>query len=116
VIFRPTPTQVVLVVATSQPDAAEALLRPIYGDALCIVASTWTPEQVEAVHQALHQHWAEWGVYEFGDRAGEDAQVTVNAKVVRVLPELAEWSQTLPDGIFEVTPWLGLVHTQTTEQ
>jgi hypothetical protein len=116
VIFRPTPTQVVLVVATSQPDAAEALLRPIYGDALCVVASRWSPDQVEAVRQALHEHWEEWGVYQFGDQAGEDAQVTVSAKVVRVLPEMAEWSLTLPYGIVEVTPWLGPIGPQPTAQ
>ncbi len=109
VVFRPTPTQVVLVVATSQPEAAEALLRPVYGDALCVVASRWSPDQVEAVRQALHRHWAEWGVYEFGGRAGDDAQVTVAAKVVRVLPGIAEWSLTVPPGIVEVTPWLGPV-------
>ena len=112
VLFRPTPTQVVLVVATSQPDAAEALLRPIYGDALCVVASRWSPDQVQAVRQALRDHWTKWGVYEVADHAGEDAQVTVSAKVVRVLPDMAEWSLTLPYEIFEVTPWLGPIRTQ----
>lgn len=115
VVFRPTPTQVALVVATSQPDAAEALLRPIYGDALCIVESRWSPDQVGDVRQALHEHWAEWGIYELGDQVGEDAQVTVSAKVVRVLPDMAEWSLTLPDGIFDVTSWLGPVISQPTK-
>lgn len=40
----------------------------------------------------------------------------MSAKVVRVLPDMAEWSQTLPDGIFEVTPWLGPISTQPTAQ
>jgi hypothetical protein len=106
---------VALVVATSQPDAAEALLRPIYGDALCIVESRWSPDQVEDVRQTLHEHWAQWGIYELGDQAGEDAQVTVSAKIVRVLPDLAEWSLTLPYGIFDVTPWLGPVISPPTK-
>ncbi|HSN05966.1 MAG TPA: hypothetical protein VLV82_01375 [Candidatus Angelobacter sp.] len=106
VVFRPTPTQVVLVVATSRPEEAEALLRPVYGDALCVVASRWSPDQVDAVRQALHEHGTEWGVYEFGGRAGEDAQITVIAKVVRIVPAVTEWCLTLPDGIVEIIPWL----------
>lgn len=106
VVFRPTPNQVVLVVATSQPDAAEALLRPVYGESLCIVAATWTPDQLEEVRQALHQHWEQWGVNEVSDLVGDDAQVTVTAKVVRVLPEMAEWHASTPVGICAVSPWL----------
>jgi hypothetical protein len=106
VLFRPTTTQVVLVVASSQPDAAEALLRPLYGDALCVVPSRWTPEQVESVRQAMQENWAAWRVYETGNRSGEDAQVTVTAKVVQVVPAMADWSRSLPYGIADVTPWL----------
>lgn len=106
-LFRPSPTQVVLVVATSEPVEAEELLRPLYGDALCVVPSRWAPEQVEEVRSTLHRHWSAWGVYEFGNRTTEDGQVLVVATVVCVLPAMAEWSRTLPDGILEVTPWLG---------
>jgi hypothetical protein len=109
VVFRPTTTQVVLVVATSEPAAAEKLLRPMYGDALCVVPSRWSPDQVEVVRKALAENWAAWGVYQFGDQVGDDAQVSVVVDVVRVLPSIAEWCRTLPYGIVEVTPWLSPV-------
>jgi hypothetical protein len=106
VLFRPSPTQVVLVVATSRPEAAEELLRPVYGDALCIVPSRWSPDQVEAVRATVGERWDEWGIYESGDRIGGDAQVTVTLKVVRVLAEMAQWTRALPYGLLDVTPWL----------
>lgn len=93
-------------VASSEPDQAQALLRPIYGNALCVVRSRWTPEQVEGVRAALHQHWDDWTICEFGNRTDQDAQVVVSAKVVHVAPGLVLWGQSLPTGILEVVPWL----------
>lgn len=106
VSFRPTPTQLVLVVATSEPDAAEAMLRPLYGDALCVVPSRWKPTEIEAVRTVLEKNWRQWGVYEFCEQVGEDAQVTVTAKVVHVVASTVVWSRSLPDGIAEITAWL----------
>jgi hypothetical protein len=52
-VFRPSAHQAVLVVAVEEPEHAEAVLRPICGDRLCVVRSRWTKEQLDGASQRL---------------------------------------------------------------
>jgi hypothetical protein len=106
VLFRPGPTQVVLVVASSEPDQAEALLRPLYGAGVCVVRSRWTAHQVQAVRVLLRQHWGDWTIFDPGNRIEDDAQLTVSAKVVHITRGIVPWARSLPHGLSEVIPWL----------
>jgi hypothetical protein len=48
-VFRPSPDRVELVVATTEPGCAQAVMRPLYGDAVCVVPSRWMAAQVTSV-------------------------------------------------------------------
>jgi hypothetical protein len=53
VIFRPSTSQAVLVVAGSDIAAVEAQLHPQLPDRLCVVASRWTRRQLDGAHEHL---------------------------------------------------------------
>jgi len=105
-VFRPGPDQAVLVVAAADLAAVEARLRPQLGRSLCVVPSRWTKDQLDAVRDHLEQRWQSWDLYQLGPRHGEDGQAHIAARLVRVLPEIADWAASLPPGIVVLEPWL----------
>lgn len=105
-LFRPSTTQVVLVVATTEPALAEAVLRPLYGPAVCIVPSGWTAQSVDRVQADLRRHWADWTLYVSGRTSSHAGQAVVTAELVRVLPEMVDWAASIPEGLLEVDAWL----------
>jgi hypothetical protein len=105
-ISRPGPNRAVLVVAAGDVAAVEARLRPQLGGSLCVVPSRWTKAQLDTVGDYLHHQWEPWGLYELGLRITDDGQPHLGARLVRVLPEIAAWAATLPDGILLLEPWL----------
>ena len=106
VIFRPGPGQTVLVVAASDPAAVESRLRPQLGSRLCVVRSRWSKDQLQQASAALQQHIHEWTIRSVGHGAAEDGQASVEAQVLRVRPELAEWAADLPEGLLRISPVL----------
>jgi hypothetical protein len=106
VTFRPGPGQAVLVVTAADPRAVEDRLRPQLGPRLCVVPSRWTKGEIDAVHDHLHDRLADWGIYQLGIEALEDAQAQVTAKASKVVQELADWAASLPPGILRLDPWL----------
>jgi hypothetical protein len=61
----------------------------------------WTRREAEEVRNHLREHWADWNVYLMcitGDH--------VAASLIRVLPDMAAWLETLPAGILALEPWL----------
>ena len=104
--FRPGPGQVVLVVAAADEDAVERWLRPQLGSRLCVVPSRWARSQLDAVTAVLRDHWQDWTLGSSGEGVGDDGQARVSAGAFRVLPELAAWAGTLPDGLLLVDPVL----------
>jgi hypothetical protein len=104
--FRPSRRQTVLVVATDEPEQVDAVLRPRYGDRLCVVRSRWARSQVDEVLLRLRESMPEWMIYELGETVAEDGQPQVAAKVSRVVPGLAGWVRTVPDGLLSLSPWL----------
>jgi hypothetical protein len=105
-VFRPAPTQVVLVVATTEPAQAEALLRPLYGDAVCIVPSRWTAGEIEVVRAAINRHLTEWLIFGAGQTSAEDGQALPYANVTRLIPKMADWARSIPTGLLDVRVWL----------
>jgi hypothetical protein len=105
-IFRPSEEQAVLVVAAADIGAVEAKLRPQLGELLCVVASRWTRAKFDAVRAHLSERWETWNLYELGESSSEDGQARTEAKLTRVLPEIAEWADSLPSGIVAFDPWL----------
>ena len=105
-IFRPRDDQAVLVVAAADADTVEAWLRPQLGDLLCVVASRWTRVEFDAVRTQLNELWDKWNLYELGESRNEDGQACTEAKLTRILPEIAVWAASLPSGIVAFDPWL----------
>ena len=111
-VFRPGPDQEVLVVAATDLDTVEARLRPEFGQRLCVVASRWTTEELDAVCAHLHARQRAWNLFQLGQSTGEDGQACIAAKLTRVMPEIAVWVASLPAGIVSLDPWLRRVHPQ----
>jgi len=105
-MFRPSRSQVVAVIASENPGRTEQRLRDVLGSSLCVVQSRWTGRQVEELRTTLGERHAEWLLYEWGETAAEDGQLTFAAKVVRVLPGLVAFAAGLPDGLLTVDAWL----------
>lgn len=105
-LFRPGPSQAVLVVAAADRAAVEAWLRPQLGNSLCVVPSRWTKDQLDDVRDYLHQRWQLWNIYQLGPQHAEDGQAHITARLVRVLPEIAAWAAELPSDIVALEPWL----------
>ena len=105
-IFRPSPRQVVAVIASEDPDGTRRRLGTRLGERLCVVTSNWTRRQVLEVRGQLDAHFDEWALFGCGETRGEDGQVQISAQVVRVLPGFAEFAATVPDGLLTVEPWL----------
>lgn len=61
----------------------------------------WTREQAREVWSHLGERSFEWNVYNSGIIGDH-----VEARLTRVLPEIAAWAATLPPGILALEPWL----------
>ena len=105
-MFHPGQNQAVLVVAAGDVAAVEARLRPQLGRSLCVVPSHWTKDQLDGIRDHLDQRWQAWNLYQLGPQHAEDGQAHIAARLVRVLPEIADWAAALPSGILALEPWL----------
>jgi hypothetical protein len=105
-LFRPSEHQAVLVVAASDQAAVEQRLRPQLGALLCVVASRWTKAQLDETRDYLRDRHEQWHLLQWGPQHTEDGQARMTARLVRVLPEIAAWAGSLPEGILALDPWL----------
>jgi len=105
-LFRPSEDRAVLVVAASDQAAVEARLRPQLGDLLCVVPSRWTRAQLDEIGGYLWERREQWQLFEWGPHHTGDGQARMTARLARVLPEIAAWAGSLPDGIVALDPWL----------
>jgi hypothetical protein len=104
--FRPSPEQAVLVVAASDIDAVKTVLQPQLPERLCVVPSRWTRAQLDEVRARFHDHWDDWALDSCGEPADEHGQPFIEVHLVRVTAELADWADTLPDGLLKLVPLL----------
>jgi hypothetical protein len=96
----------VLVVAAADRAAVEARLRSQLADCLCVVPSRWTKAELDSVTSHLHDCHDEWHAYQWGQSSTQDGQACITASLTRVLPEIAAWAASLPDGLLVLEPWL----------
>ena len=75
-------------------------------DRLCVVPSRWDRGQLEDVRAQINEGSRAWGVYISGPRTGDDGQLSFVMDLVRIVPDLAAWAESLPDGLLHVIPWL----------
>jgi hypothetical protein len=105
-LFRPGEDRAVLVVAASDQAAVEARLRPRLGVLLCVVPSRWTKAQLDEIGDYLRERHEQWQLFGWGLHHTDDGQARMTARLARVLPEIATWATSLPDGIVALDPWL----------
>jgi hypothetical protein len=107
---RPSPTQVVLVVLSTEPDRIRKRVEARCPSRSCVVASRWTRAEVDAVQSQLGARRGaqpgSWQIYQTGQTAGEDFQIRFDVEAVQVVPEFVEWASTVPDGLVQTHPWL----------
>jgi hypothetical protein len=107
-IFHPQETQPVLVAAAEDPERAERALRPTFGDALCVIASRYTRQEIDETLHRLRTEMSthRWPMTSNGRSADRDGQATVFARFAWIEPEVAEWAATVPDGLLDLDIWL----------
>ena len=94
---------VVLIVAASDVDLVERILGPRLPRRLCVVASRYSADQVHDVDAKFATRHREWQLETWG--AGgldQDGQPHAFAELMRVTDDLADWADTLPDGLLEL--------------
>ena len=72
-----------------------------------MVPSRWTRAQLDEILRLRRGSGASSGSsYGSGPHHTEDGQARMTARLARVLPEIAAWADSLPDGIVALDPWL----------
>jgi hypothetical protein len=106
--FHPDPAQPVLVVAAGDPERVERALRRRFGASLCVVASRYRQEEIDAAVDRLREEMSSrrWPITMTGRGASSAGQATVTARFAWIEPEVAEWAATVPDGLLDVDVWL----------
>lgn len=102
VIFRPSAEQTVIVVAATDAAQAERVLRPQLGARLCVVPSRWTRRQLDEVQRWFRDRGRESGVETVGEYVDEQAQASVQVRLLRVTAEVVRWADGLPDGLLRL--------------
>ncbi|WP_427892900.1 hypothetical protein ACQHIV_08375 [Kribbella sp. GL6] len=104
-IFRPSEDQEVLVVAATDVEAVTRELSPSLPNQLCVVRSRFTRAQLDEVRDVLLAHFQEWRLESFGTgNSNAQGQPFATAEPVCVTPELAAWTDTLPNGLLLLNP------------
>jgi hypothetical protein len=104
-LFRPSATQVVLVVAADDPAAVEARLGPQLGGRLCIVASRYSRAEINSVREDLVRRTG-WPIWATGESCDDEGQPVVTVELTRVRPDFAAWLANQPEGLVHVEAWL----------
>lgn len=66
----------------------------------------WSRDFVERVRAPLDRNMHKWLLYSVGETQGEEGQVVISVKASLVLPVLAEFLATLPNGLIQLSVWL----------
>jgi hypothetical protein len=104
--FRPSAEQTVLVVAAGDIDAVTAVLLPQLPGQLCVVPSRWTRAQLDAVRAHFDRRGGDLALDIWGERTDERGQSSVEVQLLRVTARLADWADTLPEGLLTLVPSL----------
>ena len=105
-LVRPSHTQVVLTVVSSDPQATSATWSPVFPNQLCVVEARWPRGDVESLTRQAQSRMTEFQAYQTGSGTGVGYQPVVTLKVVLVVPTLVAWAAEVPDGLLQVDAWL----------
>jgi hypothetical protein len=105
-IFRPSPYQAVYVVAATDAEAVESVLRPQLNSRLCVVASRWSRSYLDEIRAHLLARMQDWTVQRIGEGVDELAQACISAGSMRVMPDMAEWAQDIDTDVLRLEPSL----------
>lgn len=97
--------QRVLMTVTDR-EKAEELLRPYYGDCLYIVQSSWDRHILDSVIDELSAHAEEWCLLGGGQGLGTEGDIRCTGRVRQIIPDIARWHRSLPEGLLEIQPWI----------
>jgi hypothetical protein len=107
VAFRPSADQLVVVIAATDIDAIIRQVAPQLPNRLCVIPSRFTREQLAEVRRVLAAHTSDWRLQGYGaGGVDDDAQPFAHAEPFRVTDELADWADTLPEGLLRLCPTL----------
>ena len=86
--------------------APPGLLPEHHADRPARPEHAWSQATAESAYDELREHMSDWLAYEIGRIETWDGMVVLTAKVVRVLPDLADWARPLPEGMLALDVWL----------
>ncbi|MEO8748962.1 MAG: hypothetical protein ABI384_01075 [Allobranchiibius sp.] len=96
---------IVLIVAAVDVEHVHAVLGPRLPRRLCVVASRYSADHVREVREMLGSHGPDWGLQIYSPAGlGADGQPHAEADLLRVSDDIADWVDTLPDGLLELRP------------
>jgi hypothetical protein len=73
-----------------------------------VVPSRFTRAQLDEVRDVLRAHWREWRLESSGTSSDAQAQPFITTQLFRVTPEIAEWADSLPEGLLHLRPSISL--------
>jgi hypothetical protein len=103
--FQDVSGALLLRVAASDVQLVNRVLGPRLPRRLCVVASRFTAEEVRRVQEGFDAHHHEW-LFETWSVGNLDAegQPFAFAELLRVTDHLANWADTIPDGLLDLRP------------
>jgi hypothetical protein len=92
-------------VAAGDVAAVERVLGPQLPRRLQVVESRYSARQLDEVRDTFDAHYADWG-FEMWSCAGLTAgcQPYAEAWLTRLAPDLADWADSLPNGLLTLHP------------
>jgi hypothetical protein len=103
--IRHTDGAILLRVAAGDVAAVERVLGPQLPRRLYVVESRFPARQLKEVRDMFNAHHADWGFEMWSDEGlTADSQPYAEAWLTRVAPDLADWADSLPDGLLSLHP------------
>jgi hypothetical protein len=106
VTFRPSPYQAVLVVAASDVEAVESVLRPQLNGRLCVVASRWSRPYLDKIRAHLVARREDWTIDVISGTTDDRAQASITAWSIRVTSDMADWAEDIEAEVLTLEPSL----------
>jgi hypothetical protein len=72
---------------------------------LYVIPSRYSREEIDRTLREQKSS-RQWPMSSSGRSAGEDGQATVTAEFAWIKPEVAEWAESVPDGLLDLDTWL----------
>ena len=73
---------------------------------VCVIPSRYTQAEIDRALQDIQENFYRWQLFKESDRTSNSGQRTILLMPVRLLPEMAAWALTVPEGLVQIDPWL----------